>query len=87
MYKIFELFLRESIEVNKIFTKKQREIMKSIIYGLNENEIFNNQAGDMLNLSKIIGEDAILFDDKYNDEMIKYSFMKFCATKNVAIDF
>jgi SpoVK/Ycf46/Vps4 family AAA+-type ATPase len=87
MYKIFELFLSESIEVNKIFTKKQREIMKSIVYALNENLVFNNQAGDMLNLSKVIGEDAILFDSKYNDEMIKYSFMKFCATKNVAIDF
>lgn len=87
MYKIFEIFLNESIEVNKIFKKQQREIMKSYIYSLNENEIFNNQAGDMLNLSKIIGEDAILFDDRYDDEMIKYSFMKFCLTKNVAIDF
>ena len=61
--------------------------MKSIISALNENEVFNNQAGDMLNLSKVIGEDAILFDDKYSNDMIKYSFMKFCATKNIAIDF
>lgn len=87
MYKIFETFLNESIEVSKIFTKKQREYMKSIISALNEKDVFNNQAGDMLNLSKVIGEDAILFDDKYNNDMIKYSFMKFCATKNIAIDF
>ena len=87
LYNIFENFLNESIEVPKIFTKKQREFMKSIISALNENEVFNNQAGDMLNLSKVIGEDAILFDDKYSNDMIKYSFMKFCATKNIAIDF
>jgi len=87
MYKIFETFLNESIEVNKIFTKKQREFMKSIISALNDKEIFNNQAGDMLNLSKVIGEDAILFGDRYDDDIIKYSFMKFCATKNIAIDF
>jgi len=87
MYNIFETFLNESIEVHKIFTKKQREYMKSIISALNENNVFNNQAGDMLNLSKVIGEDAILFDNKYNNDMIKYSFMKFCATKNIAIDF
>ena len=61
--------------------------MKSIISALNDKEIFNNQAGDMLNLSKVIGEDAILFGDKYEDDIIKYSFMKFCATKNIAIDF
>jgi hypothetical protein len=41
----------------------------------------------MLNLSKVIGEDAILFGDRYEDDIIKYSFMKFCATKNIAIDF
>ena len=87
LYNIFENFLNESIEVPKIFTKKQREFMKSIISALNENEVFNNQAGDMLNLSKVIGEDAILFDSKYSNDMIKYSFMKFCATKNIAIDF
>ena len=87
LYNIFENFLNESIEVPKIFTKKQREFMKSIISALNENEVFNNQAGDMLNLSKVIGEDAILFDDRFNNDIIKYSFMKFCATKNIAIDF
>lgn len=87
LYNIFENFLNESIEVPKIFTKKQREFMKSIISALNDNDVFNNQAGDMLNLSKVIGEDAILFDDRFNNDIIKYSFMKFCATKNIAIDF
>jgi hypothetical protein len=50
-------------------------------------DIFNNQAGDMLNLSKVIGEDAILFGSDYDDEMIKLSFKKFCANKNVALEF
>ena len=87
MYKIFEIFLNDSIEVTKIFTKKQREFMKSIISALNDNEVFDNQAGDMLNLSKVIGEDAILFDKKYNNDMIKFSFKKFCINKKIAIDF
>jgi hypothetical protein len=87
MYKIFETFFNETFDISKIFTKKQREFIKSIIAALNNKQVFNNQAGDMLNLSKVIGEDAILFDDKYNNDMIKYSFMKFCSTKNIAIDF
>jgi len=41
----------------------------------------------MLNLSKVIGEDAILFGSDYDDEMIKLSFKKFCANKNVALEF
>jgi len=87
MYKILEIFLNDSISVSKIFTKKQREFMKSIISSLNDKQVFNNQAGDMLNLSKIIAEDAILFSEKYNNEMIVYSFKKFCIGKNIAIDF
>jgi len=87
LFKIFETFLNDSIEVETIFNKKQREYIKSIISTLNDMNIFNNQAGDMLNLSKIIGEDAILYDKKYNNDMIKFSFKKFCASKNFAIDF
>jgi len=87
LYKVFEIFLKDSIDIKKIFTKEQREFIKSIISALNDNDIFNNQAGDMLNLSKIIGEDAILKGENYNNNMIKFSFMKFCASKNIAIEF
>jgi hypothetical protein len=56
------------------------------VASLNSADVFNNQAGDMLNLAKTIGEDAVLAD-KYTDDLIKLSFMKFCATKNVGIEF
>jgi SpoVK/Ycf46/Vps4 family AAA+-type ATPase len=87
MYNIFETFLSETLDVKKILTKTQRIFIKSIITKLNNNDIFNNQAGDMLNLSKVIGEDAVLFTSDYDDKMIKLSFMKFCANKNIALEF
>lgn len=87
MYDIFEKFLSETLDVKKILTKPQRIFIKSIIAKLNSQDIFNNQAGDMLNLSKVIGEDAVLFTSDYDDEMIKLSFMKFCSNKNIALEF
>lgn len=87
LYEIFESFLADSVDVPKTLTKDQRIYIKSIIAKLNEAHIFNNQAGDMLNLSKVIGEDAVLFAEEYDRDMIKLSFKKFCANKNIAIDF
>ena len=87
MYDIFESFLNDSIDVKKVLTKKQRIYIKSIISYLNDEKIFKNQAGDMLNLSKVIGEDVMLFGKDYDDFMIQLSFKKFCANNNVAIEF
>ena len=56
-----------------------------MINALAEKDVFNNQAGDMLNLSKTIGEDAVLYSGKYSDKMILLSFKKFCATKGLEI--
>lgn len=87
MYDIFETFLRDSVDVQKMFSKDKRIFIKSIISYLNDEIIFNNQAGDMLNLSKVIGEDAVLYGKDYDNEMIKLSFKKFCANKNIALHF
>lgn len=87
MYEIFESFLGDSVDVKKVLTKDQRIFIKSIIAHLNNEKMFNNQAGDMLNLSKVIGEDAVLFGKEYDNEMIKLSFKKFCANKNIALEF
>ena len=84
-FKIFEKFLSESISISDNLSETQRIYIKSVIQVLNEEGIFSNQAGDMLNLSKTIGEDAILYGKRYTDEMIMLSFKKFCATKNIAI--
>jgi hypothetical protein len=85
MFKIFEKFLSESIDISNTLSEKQRIYIKSVIEALNEQEIFDNQAGDMLNLSKSIGEDAILYGKKYTDNLIMLTFKKFCAAKNIAI--
>ena len=87
MYDIFETFLGESIDIKATLTTNQRVYIKSVLSKLNDDGIFNNQAGDMLNLSKVIGEDATLFGEDYNKAMIELSFKKFCATKQIAVDF
>jgi hypothetical protein len=87
LYKIFENFLADCIDIHSNLTKPQRSYIKGIIDALNTANIFTNQAGDMLNLSKVIGEDAILQGKNYNDKLIKLSFQKFCANKNIAIEF
>jgi len=85
MFKIFEKFLSESIDISTTLSEKQRIYIKSVIKVLNDTEIFDNQAGDMLNLSKSIGEDAVLYGKKYTEDLIMLTFKKFCATKNIAI--
>jgi SpoVK/Ycf46/Vps4 family AAA+-type ATPase len=87
LYGIFEVFLAESIDIKKTLTKQQRSYMKGIIHALNEVKVFTNQAGDMLNLSKVVGEDAILQGEDYNHDKINLSFQKFCLTKKVAVSF
>lgn len=86
LFNIFEIFLNDSIDIKTILTTEQRQYIKGIIKTLNENNVFNNQAGDMLNLSKVIGEDAILNSKKYDKKLIKLSFKKFCLTKDIAIE-
>ena len=53
MFKIFEKFLSESISISDNLSETQRIYIKSVIQVLNEEGIFSNQAGDMLNLSNI----------------------------------
>jgi len=86
LFNIFEIFLNDSIDIKTILTTEQRHYIKGIIKTLNENDVFNNQAGDMLNLSKVIGEDAILNSNKYDKKLIKLSFKKFCLAKDIAIE-
>lgn len=87
LYNIFETFLADSIDIHATLTKDKRAYIKGVMDALNKTEIFNNQAGDMLNLSKVIGEDAVLMMPNYTKTMINLSFQKFCASKNIAIDF
>jgi hypothetical protein len=87
LYNIFETFLADSIDIHATLPKDKRMYIKGVMDALNKSEVFNNQAGDMLNLSKVIGEDAVLMMPNYTKQMINLSFQKFCAGKNIAIDF
>jgi hypothetical protein len=35
----------------------------------------------------MIGEDAILYGSDLNDDLIKLAFRKFCASKQIALEF
>jgi len=87
LYEMFHSFLADSVDVDKVLDRRQLGYIKGIIAALNENGVFTNQAGDMLNLSKTVGEDAVLYSGEYNNSMIKLSFKKFCSSKGLAIDF
>lgn len=84
MFEIFLNFVKDSIDIKGI-QKEHLTFMKGVISGLNEKNVFSNQAGDMLNLAKMIAEDSMLAGEKYNTQNIVLTFKKFCATKNMAI--
>lgn len=85
--KLLITFMSESLDVKNHINKSQLEYIYGMINSLNTHEVFNNQAGDMLNLSKVIGEDVVLNGKNYTEKHIKLSFQKFLMTKNVAIKF
>lgn len=87
LYLLFEKFLQESIDNRYSLSMDQKRLIKGIIKALNANDVFNNQAGDMLNLSKVIAEDLILLGDAYDTEKIQLSFKRFVAPKEKAIFF
>lgn len=87
MIDLFTKFANESVKINDILSKNSRSYVKGIISTLNDNEVFTNQAGDMLNLAKMITEDAMLYGDEYVKNRINMSFKKFLASKNLAINF
>lgn len=81
MNTIFRLFVNETAPISDILD------VKGVIFSLNDAGVFSNQAGDMLNLAQMISEDAMLFGKEYTRERINLSFKKFCAIKNLAINF
>jgi hypothetical protein len=86
LFGIFQKVLFDSVE-KTLLSEEHLNYIKSVITVLNKNDLFTNQAGDMLNLSKVIGEDALLYKGKYDKKMIQLSFRKFCASKKKYIDF
>jgi hypothetical protein len=87
MYDLFYGFMADTLDIKTFLTVKQLGLIKSIIIELTKKNLFTNQAGDMLNLSKMIGEDAILYGSDLNDDLIKLAFRKFCASKQIALEF
>lgn len=91
MIDIFKTFLIESMGgpdiLSQTLSNPSQTYILSIIADLNKFDVFNNQAGDMLNLAKAIAEDAILQQKEYTNERIQLSFKRFCAPKQIAIQF
>jgi hypothetical protein len=87
MYELFYGFMADTLDIKTFLNVKQLGLIKSIIVELTKKNVFTNQAGDMLNLSKMISEDAILYGNDLSDDLIKLAFKKFCASKQIALDF
>lgn len=87
IYNIFYDYISAIINYNEEMTIENRKYIKEMIFSLNNKEVFTNQSLDMLNLSSLIVEDFILYENKYNIETIKLTFKKFLISKNIAIDF
>jgi SpoVK/Ycf46/Vps4 family AAA+-type ATPase len=87
LYNMMLLFMNESVNAQQLFTKHHLAVIKGLIVALNDNQVFNNQAGDMLNLAKMLAEEVVLTGPSFDDARIKLLFRKFCASKNMAIHF
>lgn len=94
LWELLDTFIREKIGSNPL-SVPQQEYIKLMIKTLNDPEtkfngdnLFINQAGDMLNLATQILEDYLMGKDEgYNLSAINMSFQKFFANKGIYIEF
>ncbi len=94
LYDILETFMVEKLGSNPLNTS-QSQYIQQLITILNQSDVnfnnellFSNQAGDMLNLSTYILEDLLSDSEtEYGMTEINLSFQKFFANKGIYIDF
>ncbi len=94
LWELLDNFIRQKIGSNPL-SAPQQEYVKLMIKTLNDPEtkfnrdnLFVNQAGDMLNLATQILEDYLMGKDEgYNLSAINMSFQKFFANKGIYIEF
>lgn len=85
-------FIKDKFRSN-ILTESQNQYILGLITVLNSqlyegNILFDNQAGDMLNLSNVLLEDLLIHKDTgYRIKEINLTFQKFFSNKGIYIEF
>lgn len=88
LFQLFSKFFNDTAPINKVLSKEHRAYLRASIKELNKHKLFNNQAGDMLNLAKVISEDALLFEGTaYTQARMQLGLKRFCAAKGMALEF
>lgn len=90
LYIILMGFLTQKFNKD-LFSKDQKKYIRQLITALNDmtyegDKLFNNQAGDMLNLGSILAEDLILEKPNYTRQKILLSFQKFFSNKGYFLE-
>lgn len=78
---IMKSFLEETGPIHEYLSKSQLAYIAQLIEDTNAHDIYTNQAGDMLNLSKALLEDAIMYQQEYDADAIFQTFVRFAASK------
>lgn len=92
LYEILMAFISDKFKFN-VFTPSQSQYIYKLIENLhgkeyNDELLFSNQAGDMLNLANQLLEDFLIMKDEgYKQAEINQSFQKFFANKGIYLDF
>jgi SpoVK/Ycf46/Vps4 family AAA+-type ATPase len=86
LFLLLKNFLSNIVDPDKAFSKSQQDFILQLLSQLNEHNVFTNQAGDMLNLSTLIIEDAITYMGHYDDVKIIDTFKSFLSSKQLTMD-
>jgi SpoVK/Ycf46/Vps4 family AAA+-type ATPase len=78
---ILKSFLEDAGHLHEYLSKSQLAYIAQLIEDTNAHDIYTNQAGDMLNLSKALLEDAIMYQHDYDADAIFQTFVRFAASK------
>lgn len=81
LFLILEKFLSDAGDISDYLSKSQLKYIKELILDTNKFNIYTNQAGDMLNLSKMILEDAVMLQNDYDADEIYQTITRFITSK------
>lgn len=86
---LFDLFLgfvdETHVSPDKLLSSTQKALISNWVRKLNELGVFNNQAGDILNLTTAVLEDALIKGKQYNEAAIEQSIKSFLLAKDLEV--
>ena len=83
MWYLFDAFIDETIL--NMLSEKEKSVIMSFIDALNKLDVFQNQAGDIMNLAHLVTEDVLLSEHKYSVKDVAATFKRFCEMKNMSL--